>query len=108
MYQELLRPYQYNKVRVFDKSTRKMRFYYTCGYEGCSKQFNKGWSILDHVRMHVNIKPFKWEHWEMAFTQKCNLIKHNRRHLITKLKDRKRYKWHLCSKGFTERYTLFF
>ena len=58
----------------------------------CSKQFNKGWSILDHVWMHENIRPFKCEHWEGSLTQKWNLKKYNRRHFATKLRERKRFK----------------
>ena len=68
------------------------RYYYICGCEGCWKQFNKGWSILDHVRMHENIRSFKCEHWEGSFTQKWNLKKYNRRNFATKLRDRKRFK----------------
>ena len=106
MYSLLLKPYRYSKLQIPCRDSRKSRTVYSCGYEGCGKQFNKGWSILDHVRMHEGVKPFKCEHWDMAFTQKSNLIKHTRRHLVQKLKDRKRYKWSLCPKGFTERYNL--
>jgi hypothetical protein len=31
---------------------------YTCLYEGCDKEFTRTWSILDHVRMHVGIRPY--------------------------------------------------
>uniref|UniRef100_A0A7S3JGI9 C2H2-type domain-containing protein n=1 Tax=Euplotes harpa TaxID=151035 RepID=A0A7S3JGI9_9SPIT len=106
MYHELLKPYRYERIRVIDESTHKTRYYYNCGYAGCTKQFNKGWSILDHVRMHENIRPFKCEHCDKSFTQKCNLKKHNRKHLVAKLKDRKRFKCSVCEKGFTERYNL--
>ena len=32
--------------------------YYICKYEGCSKEFTRTWSIIDHVRMHEGVRPY--------------------------------------------------
>lgn len=62
MYTELLKPYRYKRAGVFDEVIQQTRFVYVCDYDGCSKQFSKGWSMLDHVRMHENIRPFQCQH----------------------------------------------
>ena len=106
MYYELLKPYKHRRIQSFDHKTQTHKYVYICTYENWDKEFTKGWNILDHVRMHENIKPYQWDGCERAFTQKWNLTKHYRRHLITRLRDRKRFFCQVCRKGFTERYNL--
>ena len=32
---------------------------YICKYSGCNREFTRTWSILDHVRMHEGVRPYK-------------------------------------------------
>lgn len=106
MYLMLLDPYKYERITELDSVTHKSKFSYRWKYADWDRYFTKGWNILDHVRMHEDIRPYQCEFCERAFTQRCNLKKHRRRHIITDLNDRKKYKCNMCSKGFTERYNL--
>lgn len=106
MYFLLLKPYKYERLLENDPITRKMKYAYRCKYDDCNRYFTKGWNILDHVRMHEGLRPYQCEFCDRAFTQRCNLKKHRRRHIITDLRDRKKFKCNVWGKGFTERYNL--
>lgn len=32
---------------------------YICKYNNCNKEFTRTWSIIDHVRMHEGVRPYK-------------------------------------------------
>lgn len=104
MYKELLKPYKYHVTKERDSKTRQLREVYKCGYGNCNKVFNKTWNLVDHLRMHEGIKPYQCEICSKLFTQKGNLKKHLKQHLITDVNHRKKYKWDICGKGYTERY----
>ena len=59
MYFELLKPYKHKRIQSFDYKTQSHRYLYICNYGDCRKEFTKGWNILDHARMHENIKPYQ-------------------------------------------------
>ena len=100
-------PYRYEKIKNWDEHQNKCRISYVCKYEGCNKDFNKTWNLLDHVRMHEGIKPFVCDIWAKSFTQKGNLKKHNIvQHSSDSLEQRKKYKWDHWDKSYTERYNL--
>ncbi|CAI2386186.1 unnamed protein product [Moneuplotes crassus] len=77
-----------------------------CQYDGCSKEFTKTWSFLYHARMHEGEKPFECNICERKFSQKSNLTKHMKHHMLTTISQRKLFKCRLCPKGYTERYNL--
>lgn len=104
MYKELLKPYKYHVTKERDSKTRQLKEVYKCGYGNCNKIFNKTWNLVDHLRMHEGIKPYQCEICCKLFTQKGNLKKHLKQHLITDVNHRKKYKWDICGKGYTERY----
>ena len=105
MYKELLRPYLHQIINVYDENSGRLtKQVYQCGYDGCNKQFNKTWNLVDHLRMHEGIKPYRCHLCEKLFTQKGNLQKHMKQHLLTDVNDRKRYVCDRCGKGYTERY----
>ena len=106
MYNLLLRPYFHESIIELDEQNLKAKYLYKCKYGDCNRVFTKGWNILDHVRMHEDLRPYQCEFWSRAFTQKCNLTKHIQRHLVTNLKERKKFKCNICEKSFTERYNL--
>ena len=106
MYDELLKPYRCSKNVEIDPKSGKEKITYYCGYDNCNKQFTKTWNLLDHVRMHEGIRPYKCPHCPKSFTQKGNLKKHQIQHTISTLKDRKRFKCSVCGKAYTEKYNL--
>lgn len=74
-----------------DPTNNKFKVYYICKYNGCDKEFTKTWNLLDHVRMHEGIKPYKCSLCRKSFTQKGNLKKHLKQHTLKTLKERKRF-----------------
>ena len=107
IYEQLLKPFRHEKVKVWDQSQSRFRISYVCKYEECNKEFTKTWNLLDHVRMHEGIKPFSCQFWNKTFTQKGNLKKHNIiQHSTKSLKERKKFKCKICNRKYTERYNL--
>jgi uncharacterized Zn-finger protein len=91
LYIKLLSSYRYHTVRNFDEEKEKEIITYQCGYSQCRKILQKPWNLLDHVRMHEGVKPFKCDWCGKGFTQKGNLKKHARQHFNPDVNDRKRY-----------------
>ena len=107
IYEELLKPFRYEKLKTWDRAQSRFRISYICRYEDCDKEFTKTWNLLDHVRMHEGIKPFACQFWDKTFTQKGNLKKHNIiQHSTKSLKERKKFRCKVCNKRYTERYNL--
>ena len=106
MYNLLLRPYFHESIIELDEQNLRVKYHYRWKYGEWNRVFTKGWNILDHVRMHEDLRPYQCEFWNRAFTQKCNLTKHRQRHIVTDLKERKKFKCRICEKSFTERYNL--
>ena len=106
MYDLLLSPYLHERIIELDEQNLKVKYFYRCKYGEWNRLFTKGWNILDHVRMHEDLRPYQCEFCSRAFTQKCNLTKHRQIHLVTDLSERKKFKWRIWEKSFTERYNL--
>lgn len=106
MYFALLKDYKYETLSFFDKKKQKHIPQYKWGFEGWGKILQKPWNLLDHVRMHVGVKPYKCQWCGKGFTQKGNLKKHVRQHIQQDVNKRKRYTCKLWNKGYTERYNL--
>ena len=106
MYFVLLKDYKYETINYFDEKKQKNIPQYKWGFEGCSKVLLKPWNLLDHVRMHVGVKPYECKWCGKTFTQKGNLKKHARQHIKPDVNTRKRYSCNLWGKGYTERYNL--
>lgn len=104
MYKELLRPYRYSVVNADDTTWASSKQIYQWGYENWTKKFSKTWNLVDHLRMHEGIRPYKCHIWKKLFTQKGNLQKHLKQHVITDVEKRKKFKWDFWGKGYTERY----
>ena len=87
-----------------DEKDGKPSVVYICKHEGtCNQEFQRSWNLLDHVRMHYNIRPFVCQFCDFKFTQKGNLNKHMLKHLVPDIKDRKKFKCELCDKSYTKR-----
>ena len=65
--------------------------YYICTYENCKKEFTRTWSILDHARMHVGIRPYSCKICGRSYTQKGNMLKHMKRHDEPPINTRRSY-----------------
>lgn len=81
MYYRLLMPFQYEEIVTVDKELDKPKYLYICKYGNCQKEFTKAWNILDHVRMHEGIRPYRCDICSKNFTQRCNLSKHRKKHM---------------------------
>mmetsp|Transcript_11364 Transcript_11364/g.10031 ORF Transcript_11364/g.10031 Transcript_11364/m.10031 type:complete len:82 (+) Transcript_11364:353-598(+) len=72
-----LQEFDYEVVTRSTPITSKPAFVFICKHEGiCNKEFERSWNLLDHLRMHNGIKPFKCNECRKQFTQKCNMLKH--------------------------------
>lgn len=50
--------------------------------EVCNKKFMKKSNLIDHLRLHANMKPFQCEHCEKSFVQSGNYKAHLRTHTL--------------------------
>ena len=107
IYEQLLKPFRYEKVKEWDETQNRFKTYYICRYDEWNRVLSKTWNLLDHVRMHEGIKPFVCQLWGKTFTQKGNLRKHHIvQHSTESLEERKKFRCDLWGKGYTERYNL--
>ncbi|CAI2359045.1 unnamed protein product [Moneuplotes crassus] len=106
IYENLLKPFKHETKVMTTPVTGKETFVYICKYDGCDKEYTKVWNLLDHVRMHEGIKPFKCSVCSKSFTQKGNLKKHMKQHEFTTLSARRKFKCRVCNKKYTEMYNL--
>ena len=99
-----LEGFSYDVQERIDSISGKLIPIYICKYGNtCNKEFQRSWNLLDHVRMHYNIRPFVCTYCGFRFTQKGNLNKHMLKHLIPNVKDRKKFKCDQCGKSYTKR-----
>ena len=101
---QTLKGYKF-KYRYLRNAIRKKRVI-VCQYGDCRYEFTKTWNFLDHAHMHLNIKPFQWSICGAAFTQKGNMIKHQKQHEMQKTLKQKIHKCKFCYKSYTEKYNL--
>lgn len=94
------------EYRFKSVETKRKRVRYTCKYENWGKQYHKRWNLVDHIKTHLGVTPYKCEFCESTFVQKGNLKKHLRQHQFPDLKKRKAFQWMHCHKSYTERYNL--
>jgi hypothetical protein len=109
-WKESIESSQYDKYieeyRYKSTETKRKRVLYTCKYEECSKQYHKRWNLIDHIKTHLGVTPYKCDIWDTTFVQKGNLKKHMRQHAFPDLKKRKAFECEHCNKSYTERYNL--
>lgn len=86
--------------------TKRRRVSYFCGYKNCNKEFRKRWNLVDHIKTHIQLFPYKWELWSSWFVQKGNLLRHQRTHMLPNVEDRKIFDCPYCKKSYTENYNL--
>ena len=97
-----LADFEYAIEDRIDPKTNRMKPMYVCKHEGtCNQMFPRSWNLLDHVRIHYNIRPFECPHCGFKFTQKGNLNKHMLKHLTPKQRNKRR-----LSVGSATKYTL--
>lgn len=101
---ELLKDYEYTTEEKVPAGEDKPVTVYICKYKNCNKEFTRTWNILDHARMHKGVKPYQCNYCMKTFTQKGNLRKHLKTHVMPSLDQRKRYKCEFCDSSYTERY----
>jgi len=90
---EILKGYQF-KFRVYTKNNRRRKII-VCKYDNCKKEFNKTWSFLYHARMHEGERPFECPVCSRKFSQKSNMKKHMKHHVLTTVNQRKLFRCHL-------------
>ena len=101
---EALKGQPYSSFYETNPKNGKMIIMYRWEFKGCGKTFMRTWNLLDHIRMHNGVRPYKCKHWDKSFTQKGNMRKHLIQHYQPDLSSRKRFKWEYCRSSFTERY----
>ena len=55
-------------------------YWYRCTYGSCGRGGFNRYSMLRHMRTHLNIKPFQCQNCEYAATRKDLLLNHTRKH----------------------------
>lgn len=102
----LLEVHPYEIKYILNKKTNRKLKRMVCKVPGCDKIFEKKWNFKDHIRMHMGLTPYICKECGKSFTQRGNLVKHERQHKFKSLKARKVHKCSVCSKCFTEKYNL--
>ena len=49
---------KYEKLLVYNESTKRVNTMLVCKYDNCNRKFKKSWDLLDHVRQHTGEKPY--------------------------------------------------
>ena len=99
-----LRGYDYTVEDKLDQRTGKIAPVYICKFEGdCNQEFPRSWNLLDHIRMHYNIRPYQCQYCNFRFTQKGNLNKHMVKHMRSEFNASRKYRCNDCSKVFKKR-----
>lgn len=107
LYAILLKPYKHKKSRVFNYVLNRYVVTYIWQHDNCQKTFTKIWNMLDHVRVHQNIRVHHCEECNRDFIQKGNKKKHDEiYHSQASIEDRRIFKWRFWDKSYTERYNL--
>ena len=70
MYDRILARFKHEKAKIWNDNHTKFKIIYICKYGDWCKVFDKIWNMIDHVRMHENIKPYTCKIWGSSFTQK--------------------------------------
>ena len=99
-----LQGYEYTVEDKLDQRTGKMAPVYICKYEGgCNQEFPRSWNLLDHIRMHYNIRPYQCQYCNFKFTQKGNLNKHMAKHTRSEFNASRKYRCNDCNKVFKKK-----
>mmetsp|Transcript_40953 Transcript_40953/g.47053 ORF Transcript_40953/g.47053 Transcript_40953/m.47053 type:complete len:184 (+) Transcript_40953:767-1318(+) len=58
VYLKLLEGFNYRSEEETNLKTGKVQSVYRCLYNGCNKEFNRAWNLLNHANMHKGVKPY--------------------------------------------------
>lgn len=84
-----------NNTTVTPKNEAYQKRKHTC--QVCGKKFIGKSNLVDHLRYHANVKPFKCKYCGKQFVQKGTLVCHERTHT-----QEKPYNCTICSKSFSQ------
>ena len=77
-----LNSYSYSIENKVEPFTGKQYTAYICRHSsGCTKEFERPWNLLDHIRIHYDVRPHTCPFWSLTFVQKGNRNKHVLIHL---------------------------
>ena len=77
-----LEKYSYTVGKRTDKVNDREYIAFVCTHQnGCFKEFDRPWNLLDHIRIHYGLKPFLCPFCNLGFSQKGNRNKHVLIHL---------------------------
>ena len=99
-----LRDYDYAVEDKIDQKTGRMAPVFICKYQGnCDQEFSRSWNLLDHIRMHYNIRPYQCQYCNFRFTQKGNLNKHMAKHTRSEFNASRKYRCNDCNRVFKKK-----
>lgn len=84
---KILQGYKF-KFRYYITNNRRKKLI-ICKYGDCKKEFTKTWSFLYHARMHEEERPYSCSKCPKTFSQKSNLTKHLKHHVLKTVDERK-------------------
>ncbi|CDW79102.1 zinc finger protein zic 3 [Stylonychia lemnae] len=72
----------YRHIRIYKPQRKRWQSQFLCKFENCNSIIKKWGNLFDHLRAHVNERPYKCpvDGCDRAFTQKSNLEKHMKTH----------------------------
>lgn len=59
-----------------NETTKRLKLYFRCKYQGCSAIFSKSCNLRDHFRKHTAARPYRCDICDKTFTQSGNLGRH--------------------------------
>ena len=102
---QVLKGFEYRYVNFTNNDYEASKLI-QCWFKDCGKLFTKSWNFLDHARTHKGIKPYECRYCKKRYTQKGNMMKHQKQHIIKDIEERKIFRCFICSKGYTENFNL--
>ena len=104
LYLHLLRGFRYEYQETTNSITEFPQAIFRWREDSWGMEFSRAWNLLNHCRMHRGLKPYECLMCSQRFTQKGNLKKHIKTHILSDVDDRKRFSCSQCGKKYTERY----
>ena len=93
----------YMRHRMFNKSTKRMKTFYSCQMTGCNKSFEKKSSCITHLNVHTKSRPYFCQYCGASFSQSGTRNRHvNLKHFWLKKTEMLSMVWEFIDHRFQD------